>query len=106
MINNRTKIDFQVWLLKKYKNIKNYSDEDFLDYFYSSDLIIQKAYILEFFDMGFEYYVSPYFCHDLGIKNRWAGYDSKGLMTIDCATKDEAVIECIKELNKKYNAKI
>lgn len=77
--------------------------EDY-EFVISENEILLNALIIEFFDsVGIVFWIAPYFNHDLGVMNEWAGYNKKGLIGTTHKSRTEATNEAIIKANDLYN---
>ncbi|MDV3594191.1 hypothetical protein CMU87_17110 [Elizabethkingia anophelis] len=74
---------------------------------YKDLAIMNNALIIEWLDsVGIIVYVTPYYNHDLGMFNKWAGYESeKGLITDQYVSRQEATEAAIKKAVEIFNEK-
>lgn len=108
MLTGKAKEDFEKYFiseLRKKSDIGNrYFDEELLRHLYTSDFTIQFSYAQNFFDsVKVIFWIAPYYNHDTGVMNKWAGYNDKGIITSHCENRIDANIESIKEACKIYN---
>lgn len=108
MLTGKAKEDFERYFISEIRQRSDigdrYTDEMLLENLYHSDFNIQFAYAQKFFDISnVIFWIAPYFNHDLGVMNKWAGFNDRGVITIECDNRHLANIESIKEAVKIYN---
>lgn len=104
-LTGKAKEDFYRWYLN---HIKSYNDKLIsntdINYFnLLTDSMKYGVYVDWFDSVGIVFWVSPFYNHDLGVMNEWAGYDDNGLLGTTQKTRQEARTKAIEKANEIYN---
>jgi hypothetical protein len=106
-ISDKCKLDFEKWFwdYSNKKERQNISKESFMDWFYNTDVIIQNAYLIEWFDVvGLNIYTKPRF-HYGGLSFEGI-IDRMEISKIEneyFKTRTEAFLKAIELANVFYN---